>query len=220
MGKPNPKTQQVHLHDNYASPDYPPQDVDTSCHLSDSTSTTDSLDESSTLSAPEYHLLQVDSTSPSFKLQDTSSVEIEFDTEFEEQLDHGNLSPTDVFLEHYDYELFLLNQEIDTPYDNLCHQETHNCEQLCKDDPFLTHATNLSLTFAIPHFMAQHSCEDLNLTDTPITVPILTKAYSGHALSLICAHNPFASQVYHDKSSNSIVSPCLNSGDHLLKEAV
>ena len=45
---------------------------------SDSTSTTDSEDESSTLSAPDNHLLQVDSTCPSFQLQVTSSVEIEF----------------------------------------------------------------------------------------------------------------------------------------------
>ena len=52
--------------------------MDTSCHLSDSTSTTDSLHESSTLSVPVDCLLRLDSTSPSFQLQDTSSVEIEF----------------------------------------------------------------------------------------------------------------------------------------------
>ena len=45
---------------------------------SDSSSTTDSVDESSTLSAPDDHLLQVDSTSPSFQLQVTSSVKFEF----------------------------------------------------------------------------------------------------------------------------------------------
>ena len=55
MGKPNPKPQQVHFHGNYPSPDNSPQDVDNSCHLCDSTSTTDSLDESSTLSAPDDH---------------------------------------------------------------------------------------------------------------------------------------------------------------------
>ena len=36
-----------------SSPDNTPQDVDRSCHLSDSISTTDSLDESSTLSVPD-----------------------------------------------------------------------------------------------------------------------------------------------------------------------
>ena len=51
-------------------------DVDKSCHLSDSTSTTESWDESSTLSVQDDHLLQLDSTSLSS--QDTSSVEIEF----------------------------------------------------------------------------------------------------------------------------------------------
>ena len=44
-----------------------------SCHLSDSTSTTESLDESSTLSAPDDHLYPLDSTNPSFQLQDSSS---------------------------------------------------------------------------------------------------------------------------------------------------
>ena len=36
LGKPNPKPHQVHLDDNYPSSDNPPQDVDKSCHLSDS----------------------------------------------------------------------------------------------------------------------------------------------------------------------------------------
>ena len=135
---------------NYPSPDNSPQDVDKSCHLSDSISTTDSLDESSTLSAPDDHLLQLDSTSPSFQLQDTSSVEVEFVSESEGHLKHANLSQTDIFLEHHDYELFLLNQEIDAPSDNLSHQESHSCEKLCQDDPFFTHVTNFSLTLHYP----------------------------------------------------------------------
>ena len=102
----------VHFHDNYHSTDNPPQCVDTSCHLSDFTSTTDSLDESSTLSVRDDHLLQVDSTSPSLQLQETSSVEIEFVPELEGKVDNGNLSPNAVFLEYHDNELFLLNQEI------------------------------------------------------------------------------------------------------------
>ena len=57
--------------------------MDKPCHLSDSTGTTDSLDETSTLSAQDDHLLQLDSTSLSS--QDTSSVEIEFVPEFEGQ---------------------------------------------------------------------------------------------------------------------------------------
>ena len=45
------------------------------------------------------------------------------------------------------------------------------------------------------------------------------KAYSDHALTQICAHDPFSSQVSQDKSSNSMVSPCPNFGEHLLKES-
>ena len=36
---------------------------------------------------------------------------------------------------------------------------------------FLTHATILSLTFALPQFMAQHNYYDLESSDTPSTVP-------------------------------------------------
>ena len=123
------------------------------------------------------------------------------------------------FLEHHDYELFLLNQEIDAPSDNLSHQESHNCEKLCQDDPFFTHATDLCLDFALPHFMAQHIYEDMKPTDTPSTVPTFTKAYSGHALYPMCAHNPCSNQVSQDKSSSSMVSPCPSSGEYLLKES-
>ena len=96
----------------------------------------------------------------SLSSQDTSSVEIEFVPESEGQLDNGNISQTDVFPKHHDYELFLLNQEIDTPSDNLSHQEGHNCEKLWQDDPLFTHATDLSLTLTLPHFM--HSTTEKN----------------------------------------------------------
>ena len=131
------------------------------CHLSDSTGTTDSLDESCTLDAPDGHLLQLDSTSLAFQLHDTTSVEIKFVPEFEEHLHNANLSQTDVFLEPHDYELFLLSQQIDTPSDNLSHLESHICEKLCQFDTFFTHATHLGLTFVLSHLMAQHNYEDL-----------------------------------------------------------
>ena len=38
---------------NYPPPDNSPQNAEKSCHLSDSSSSTDSLDESSTLSVPD-----------------------------------------------------------------------------------------------------------------------------------------------------------------------
>ena len=219
LDQPDPQPKQVHSHDNYPSSDNTPQDVDKSCHASDSTSTTDSLDDSSTLIGPDDHLLQLDSTSLSSQLHDTSSIEIVFVSKSEGHLDHANPSQTDVFLEHHDYELFLLDQEIDTPSDNLSHQGSHNCEKLCQDDTFLTHVTNFSLTFAIPHFMAQHNCEDLSPTDTPSTVPTFTKASSGYELNPTCAHNLFSSQVIQDKSYNSMVSLCVNFWEHLLKKS-
>ena len=133
---------------------------------------------------------------------------------------HGNLSPTDAFHEQHDYELSLLNQEIDTPSENLSHQDSHDCEKLCHDYPLFIQAANLSLSFALPHFMEQHNTEDLKPTDTPSSaVPTFTKASSGCTLNPICAHNPFSSQVSQDTSSNCMVSPCLNSREHLLKKA-
>ena len=89
-----------------------------------------------------------------FQLQDTSSVDVEFVPQFEEQIDNANLSQAAVFLEPHDYELFLLSQEIDTPSDNLSHLESHTCENSCQDDPSCTHATNLGLIFTLPHFIA------------------------------------------------------------------
>ena len=129
----------------------PPQDVDKS-HCTDPTSTTTNLDETCSLDTSYDHLLHLDSPSFSSELQDnsivvntdpesipdldnllhldftsvsfldTSTIEIEFLHEFEGQLDHANLSPTGVFHEHHDYDLFLLQKEIDSLYDNLNHQ--------------------------------------------------------------------------------------------------
>ena len=77
-----------------------PQHVDKSCHLSDPTSTTDSLDESSTLYVPHDPLLELTSTSLISLLHDASSVEIKFVPELEEHFDHAKLSQTDLFLSH------------------------------------------------------------------------------------------------------------------------
>ena len=121
-------------------PDDPPQDGDKP-HLSVSTSTTTNLNVTCTLDTSCDHLLHLDSPSLSSQLQETSSVdsvEIEFLPESEGELDHTNLSPTDVFSGHHDYELFLLQKEIEAPNGNLNHQDTHNCEN---QDDILIHAT-------------------------------------------------------------------------------
>ena len=73
-------------------------------------------------------------------------------------MESNKSSPTDVLSVQHDYDLFLLNQEIDTSSENLHHQDTHVCEKQDQDD-FLFQATNLSHNFALPQFMAQHKCE-------------------------------------------------------------
>ena len=142
------------------------------------------------------HLLHLDSPSLSSELQDISSVasvEIEFVPDFEEPLESNKFSPTHVFSVQHDYDLFLLNQEIDTPYDNLNPQDTHVCEKQGLDDS-LIHATDLSHNFSLPQFMAQHNCEDLKPIDTPSTFPTFTQASSDHTSNQTCAHNPMAMQ--------------------------
>ena len=106
-------------------------------------------------------------------------------------MDYANLSPTDVFLGHHDYDLLLLNQEIDTPSDNLNSQNTHVCEN---ENVILIHATNLSHTFALPQFMAQHNYGGLNHTDNPSAVPTAIQAFNDHSFYPWCAHSPMATQ--------------------------
>ena len=104
-----------------------PQNVATS-HLRDPISSTTNLDEVCPLDTSCDHLLHLDSPSFSSELQDNSSVdsvEIEFLLESEGQLDHTKHSPTDVFSEHHDYELSVLQNEIDAPNDNPDHYGIH-----------------------------------------------------------------------------------------------
>ena len=108
------------------------------------------MDETYPLDTSCDHLVQLDSPSLSSELQDTSSVDsvvIEIFPHSEGPQDHTNLSQTDVLSGHHDYELILLQKEIDIPNGNLNHQDTHNCENQY-DIPI--HATILSHTFALP----------------------------------------------------------------------
>ena len=93
-------------------------------------------------------LLQLDSISVSS--QATCSIGTEFLPEFEGPLDDTNLSPTDIFSKHHDYEMFLLQNEIDAPHDNLSHQDIHGFEEQ-DQDVILTHATILSHTLHYPN---------------------------------------------------------------------
>ena len=98
------------------------------------------------------------------------SVEIELAPDFEEPLDNINFSPIDDFSEQHDNILFLLNHKIDTPSDNLSHQDSHVCEKQCQDYTSFIHAINFSHKFALPQFMAQLNCEEQEPTDNPVTV--------------------------------------------------
>ena len=167
----------------------PPKNVATS-HLKDPISTTTNLDEACLLDTSCYHLPHLDSPSLSSEPQDNSSldsVEIELLPESEGKLDHTYHSPTDVFSEHHDYELFLLQKELDAPNDNLNHYNFHTCEN---QDDILIHATNLSNIFALPQFMAPHTCEDQEPTNDPIAVPTASQASCDHTPKPKCAHNP------------------------------
>ena len=149
------------------------------------------VENTETESVPDFEdLVQLDSTSVSS--QDTSSIEIEFVSESEGQLDNVNPSPTDIFFEHHDYELFLLQKEIDA-YDNLSCQENHVSEKQGQDEIFV-HATNLCHNFALPQFMAQHNCGNLKPTDTSSTFSTFTQASCEHTSNQICAHNSMATQ--------------------------
>ena len=214
-------------------PEKPSQDV-RKCHLSDFTSPTHSLNETSFLDTSGDHPLNLDSPSLSSELDNTSSVEnvepepepvpdsedrLQLDSssvssqdtssneiqfESEGPLDNTNLSPTDVFSKQHGRELFLLQRR---PSDNLNHQESHACEQLGQDDTSLIHTTNLSPIFALPQFMAQLYCEDLKHTDTLSTVPTFIQASSDHTLNQICDHIPMTTQC--NQSGQSITIPHL-----------
>ena len=184
----------------------PPQNVATS-HLEDPISTTTNLDEACTLDTSCDHLLHLDSPSLSPELQYNSSadsVEIEFLPESERQLDHTKHSPTDLFSEHHDYELFLLQKLFDAPNDNPNHYDIFTCEN---QNDILIHATNLSNIFALPQFMAQHTCEDQDPTDDPIAVPTASQASCDHTLKPMCAHNPIDIPVQWFKFIHLITKP-------------
>ena len=237
-----PTTVQTSVIKKSIKPDEPPQNVATS-HQKDPIRTTNNLDEACPLDTSCDCLPQLYSPSLSSELQDNSSVgsvEIELLPESEGQLDHTNLSPTDVLLEHHDYELFLLQKDFDAPNDNLHHHDIHNCEN---QDDIIFHATDLSNTFALPQFMAQHNCEDQDPTDDPSAVQTTSQASCDHTFGPKCAHNPIvtqcnqpqyltllkknavhsqsASQVSQTNLSNSLVSQYPpDPRDHVLKSSV
>ena len=166
----DPSTIQTSVIKKGIKPDEPPKNVATS-HLKDPISTTTNLDEACHLDTLCDCMPHLDSPCLSSELQDNSSlesVEIEHLPESEGQLDHTKLSPTDVFSEHHDYELFLLQKEVDAPNNNPNHYDIHPCEI---QDDILIHVTNLCNTFTLPQFMAQHDCEDQDPTDDPSAVP-------------------------------------------------
>ena len=133
-------------------------------------------------------LLWLDSISVSSQV--TCNIETEFLPEFKRQLGDTYLSPTGVFSGHHDCEMFLVQKEIDAPHDNLNHHGFEEQDQ----DVVLTHATILSLTYALPQFMDQHNYDDQDPTDTPITASTAYQVSCDHTLHPECAHNPMEIQ--------------------------
>ena len=173
-----------------ATPVKKPCPVNTSCdrlpHLDHSSTSLEPQDHSivgstETESILESEdLLQLDSIS----ISSQATCRIETET---------NPSPRDVFSEHHDYEMFLLQKEIDAPHANLNHHVPHACEEQ-DQDTIRTHATILSHTFALPQFMDQHNCEDQEPTDTPSTIPTVVQAPMDDRYNPECTHNPMAIQ--------------------------
>ena len=210
-----------------------PAPMKSSIHLElnpcDSTSTTTSINKTCLLNTSCDHQLHLDHPNTSPELQDHSSVgsaepESILDSEELHQLDsisvssqatcsietETNLSPTDIFSGHHDYEMFLLQQEIDAPHDNLNHHVLHACEEQ-DQDVILTHATILSHTFALPQLMDQQNCEHQEPTDTPSTIPTAFQVSCDHSLHPECTHNLMRIQCnqYPNPSHNSSLAQFL-----------
>ena len=187
-----------------ATPVKKPCPVNTSCdhipHLDHSSTSLEPQDHSIVGSAEtesileSEDILQLDSISVSS--QATCSIETE-----------TNPSLRDFFSGHHDYEMFLLQKEIDAPHDNLNHHVPHACEEQ-DQDTILTHATILSHTFALPQFMDQHNCEDQEHTDTPSTIPTAFQAPRDDTYNPECTHNPMAIQCnQYPNPSHNLVLP-------------
>ena len=94
---------------------------------------------------------------------------------------------------------------------SLMHQmplDIYNCEN---QDGIPIHATNLSNTFALPQFMAQHNCEGQEPTDYPSTVPTASQASCDYTLKPKCAHNPIVSQCNQSQYLTLMKKHCVHS---------
>ena len=180
---------QTYVIKNGIKPDEPPKNVATP-HPKTPISSTTNLDQTCILDTLCDHLPYLDSpslSSESYNISRIVSVEIKLLPESEGQLDHASLSRRDVFSAHHEYQLFLLRNELEVPNDNLNHHDDHNWEN---QDDSLIQATNLSNTFALPQFMAQHKFENQGPTDGPSAVPSTSQASCHDTIKPRCAHNP------------------------------
>ena len=173
-----------------ATPVKKPCPVNTSCdHLPH-------LDHSSTSLEPQDHLIvgstETESILESQDLHQLDSISVSSQATCNIETE-TNPSARDFFSEHHDYEMFLLQNEIDAPHATLNHHVPHACEEQ-DQDTILTHATILSHTFALPQFMDQHNCEDQEPTDTPSTIPTAFQAPMDDTYNPECTHNPMAIQ--------------------------
>ena len=79
----------------------------------------------------------------------------------------------------------------DAQNDTHNHHNINNCEN---QDEIHIHATDLSITFALPQSIAQNICDYQEPTDDPSPVPTASQASGDHTLKPKCAHNQMVTQ--------------------------
>ena len=125
------------------------------------------------------------------------NVEIEFLPEFEVQLDYTNLSHTFAlpeFMAQHNYEDLNPTDNPSTVPTAIQSTSDQTFNPRCAHNPMITQCNqspypNLRHNFALPQFMAQPNCEDLDPTDTLSALPTPLQASSDHTFNHKCAHN-------------------------------
>ena len=149
MDTPHPQSQPLHFPDICSSPEKSSQDVDES-HLSDSASTTTSLNETCSLDTTCDHLLHLDSPSLSSELEENSIVEnteTESVPDFEDllQLDSTSVSSQDTSSIEIEFFLILRNLWKVTSF----HQQMFSVYNMTMTCPYSTKRLILHLTISI-----------------------------------------------------------------------
>ena len=103
------------------------------------------------------------------------------------------------FMAQHNYECLKTTDTPSTVPTAIQASSDHTFNPRCAHNPMATQCNqsqypNLSHTFALPQFMAQHNYEYLKPTDTPSTVPTALQASIDHTFNPKCAHNLMETQ--------------------------